>query len=125
MAVILIIEDDAKFVRLVEKILGVQGHHVIHAGTALDGLRLADLERVNLVLLDMDLPDLDGKVVANALRSRPAMQQIPIIAVTAQDDAITRRLVVAFGCNGFIPKPIDTRQFCTQVAEFLSKGNKP
>jgi DNA-binding response OmpR family regulator len=122
MAVVLIIEDDGKFARLVEKILGAQGHQVIHAGTALDGLRLADLEKVNLILLDMDLPDLDGKVVANALRSRPGLQRVPIIAVTAQNDAITRRLVMAFGCNGFIPKPIDTRQFVIQVAEFLTKS---
>lgn len=121
MATILMIEDDVKFVRLAEKVLGVQGHHVISANTALDGLRMAENKDFQLILLDIDLPDLDGKVVANMLRSRPAMRQIPIIAVTAQNDAMTRRLVVAFGCNGFIPKPIDTRSFCAQVTSFLPK----
>jgi len=121
MATVLMIEDDAKFVRLVEKVLGAQGHRVIHSGTALDGLRMAKDEEFQLVLLDIDLPDLDGKVVANTLRGRPAMREIPIIAVTAQNDAVTRRLVMAFGCNGFIPKPIDTRAFCTQVLSFLPK----
>ena len=121
MATILMIEDDAKFVRLVEKVLGVQGHQVISAGTALDGLRMAEDKEYQLILLDIDLPDLDGKVVANTLRVRPAMRLIPIIAVTAQNDAVTRRLVMAFGCSGFIPKPIDTRAFCAQVTSFLPK----
>lgn len=119
MSKILMIEDDVNFVRLLEKVLGAQGHQIIHAGTAWSGLHIAEGDEVDLVLLDMDLPDLDGKVVAMTLRARPAMKNVPIIAVTAQNDATTRRLVLAFGCNGFIPKPIDTRTFPNQIAAFL------
>ena len=117
MANILIIEDDPKFIRLVEKIL--TDHHVIGAPTALVGLDLAEDQPVDLVLLDMDLPDLDGKVVATTLRQRSGMNDVPIVAVTAQSDSIARRLALAFGCDGFIPKPIDTREFPEQVAAYL------
>jgi CheY-like chemotaxis protein len=120
MATILMIEDDLNFVRLLEKVLGAHGHTIIHADTALGGLHMTEGDTAfDLVLLDMDLPDLDGKVVATTLRTRPGMRKVPIIAVTAQNDAITRRLVLAFGCNAFIPKPIDTRAFPNQIAAFL------
>lgn len=116
---ILLIEDDAKFARVVQKILGARGHTVIHAPTALDGLQRSEEGCINLVLLDIDLPDLDGKVVAVQLRSRPLMQNIPIIAVTAQDSATARRLIKGFGCDGHIPKPIDTRRFPEQILAYL------
>ena len=119
MAIILMIEDDRNFVRLVEKILGQYEHTIIHANSALAGLQLAQGNQVQLVLLDMDLPDLDGKVVATTLRARPGMRNVPIVAVTAQTDGIARRLALAFGCNGFIPKPIDTRTFPNQVKAYL------
>ncbi|NDJ79257.1 MAG: response regulator transcription factor [Chloroflexi bacterium] len=122
MATILIIEDDPNFARMVDKILRPHGHEVVHAGNALSGLHLAENNPVELVLLDMDLPDLDGKVVATTLRARSGMEGVPIIAVTAQSDAIARRLALAFGCDGFIPKPIDTRDFPNQVAAFLSQS---
>jgi CheY-like chemotaxis protein len=119
MATILMIEDDGYFVRLVEKIMQPLGHHIIHSSTALGGLQLTEDQPIDLILLDMDLPDLDGKVVATMLRSRPRVAKVPIVAVTAQSDTIARRLALAFGCNGFIPKPIDTRVFPSQVETYL------
>lgn len=120
MATILMIEDDGNFVRMVEKILS--GHTVVHAASAMGGLALLDHTEVDLVLLDMDLPDLDGKVVATVLRARPGMATVPIIAVTAQSDGIARRLALGFGCTDFIPKPIDTRAFPEKIASFLVKN---
>ena len=121
MATILLIEDDPKFVRMLEKVLHPHGHTIIHAATALTGLSLSDSSNFDLVLLDLDLPDLDGKVVATTLRARPALQKVPIIAVSAEDQPTTQRLVQAYGCNGFIPKPIDTRTFPDQIAAFLDR----
>jgi two-component system cell cycle response regulator DivK len=118
---ILLIEDDEKFARVVQKVLGVRGYEVLHAPTALEGLQLAEDSRVNLVLLDIDLPDLDGKVVATMLRARPYMRDVPIIAVTAQDGSTARRLIRGFGCDGHIPKPVDTRQFPDQIASYLDR----
>jgi DNA-binding response OmpR family regulator len=114
------IEDDMSFVRLVEKITRADGHIIVHASSALRGLDVAEDQAIDLVLLDMDLPDLDGKVVATMLRARAALAKVPIIAVTAYTDNVARRLALAFGCNGFIPKPIDTRTFPAQIATYLN-----
>lgn len=122
MATILMIEDDGNFVRMVEKILRSAAHKVIASDTALGGMHRAGSEKIDLVLLDLELPDLDGKVVATMLRSRPGMVNVPIIAVSARSDAATQRLTLAFGCNGFIPKPIDTRTFPDQIAAYLAGG---
>jgi DNA-binding response OmpR family regulator len=122
MSTILLIEDDEKFARIVEKILQPHGHTVIHAAAALAGLDAFDHHDIDLVLLDLDLPDLDGKVVATSLRARPSMGNIPIVAVSAQDAPATQRLVRAYGCNGFIGKPIDTRTFPDQIASFLAQS---
>lgn len=119
MATILIVEDDLNFARLVEKIMIPHGHRIMHADTALGGMNLAASEKIDLVLLDMDLPDLDGKVVATSLKARAASKGVPIIAVTARADGATERLARAFGCDGFIAKPIDTRAFPGQVAAYL------
>lgn len=118
--VILLIEDDLKFARVVEKIFNARGYEVVHAPTALEGLQRAEDNRIKLVLLDIDLPDLDGKVVATRLRARECMRNVPIIAVTAQDSAAIRRLIKGFGCSGYIPKPIDTRQFPEQILAYLN-----
>ncbi|NLX10130.1 MAG: response regulator [Chloroflexi bacterium] len=122
MAVILTIEDDPRFARLAAKVLRAAGHTVLHAGTALDGLRLAEQPEVEIVLLDMDLPDLDGKVAAASLRTRLTGRGVPIVAVTARDDGVARRLALGFGCDGFIAKPIDTRAFPHQVVSYLVEG---
>ncbi|MBN1679132.1 MAG: response regulator [Anaerolineae bacterium] len=124
MVTILIIDDDAQYVRLVKKLLGAHGHTVLSAGTALSGLKLAEGETIDLVLLDMDLPDLDGKVVATTLRTRPGMRNVPIVAVTAQMDGTARRLALAFGCDGFISKPIDTRLFSDQILSYMRVKNE-
>ncbi|MBN1202044.1 MAG: response regulator [Anaerolineae bacterium] len=121
---ILMIEDDDKFARLVEKIMQPAGHTIRLAPTAMDGLNKARDEDIDLVLLDMNLPDLDGKMVATILRSRPGTRKVPIIAVTAQNDNVARRLALSFGCDGFITKPIDTRQFPAQVLSYLDKDLK-
>jgi two-component system cell cycle response regulator DivK len=121
MAHILMIDDDLNFARLLEKVLSARGHTMTHAADAMTGLQLVENAGVDLVVLDIDLPDLDGKVVAMTLRARPRVRSIPIVAVTAQSDATTRRLVLAFGCDDFVSKPIDTRTFVTQLERHLTR----
>jgi two-component system, cell cycle response regulator DivK len=121
MFTILMIEDDENFARLVQKIMNTDEYTVLHASTAFAGLQIATSQHIDLVLLDMDLPDLDGKVVANRLRGRPDTTKVPVIAVTAKAEGNAKRMALAFGCDGFIPKPVDTRLFPSQVAAFLTK----
>jgi CheY-like chemotaxis protein len=119
MATILLIEDNIRNAHLTMKVLSHYGYEIIHAQTAIDGLREAQLHPPDLILLDLDLPDLDGKAVANRLRQMPSMCKIPIVALTANTAPTTKRLAMAFGCNGFLTKPIDTREFPNQVAAFI------
>jgi DNA-binding response OmpR family regulator len=115
---ILLIEDDAKCARMVEKILEPHGFRVHHAANGLTGLQLARQSEFALILLDMDLPDLDGKVVCVQLRG--TNKAIPIVAFTAENGAKAKRIALAFGCNHFISKPIDTRAFPQQLRTFLN-----
>ena len=123
MSTILLIEDNIRNANLTIKVLSHYGHEVIHAPTAIDGLREAQRYPPDLILLDLDLPDLDGKAVANRLRQMPSMAKIPIVALTANVAPITRRLAMAFGCDGFLTKPIDTREFPNQIAAFIKVGD--
>ena len=119
MNTILLIEDDPRNARLIIKILAVHGYNVIHTEDAVTGLQMAREQQPDLILLDIGLPDLDGKVVANSLKLHNKTSHIPIIAVTADNSIKTQRLAIAFGCRTVIHKPIDTRLFAEQIAQFL------
>ena len=117
---ILVVEDNKDTARMVVKVLEPHGHTVITALNGLDGLKLARTELPDLILMDMDLPDLDGKVVVNQLRAERNFKGTPIIAFTADNSQRCQRLAGLFGCNGFIAKPIDTRKFPAQIANYLT-----
>ena len=124
MASILLIEDDILAARLVLKILGTQGYTIRHVGTGLEGLQVARELRPDLVLVDLGLPDLDGKVVAMQLRHILSARSSVIVAFTAESGAKARRLALAYGCHDFISKPIDTRAFPDVIARLLGSISK-
>lgn len=121
MATILVIDGDVSFCHSMDRWLIEQGHHVLHADDGADGLQKADLHAVDLVVLDIALSDMDGKGVAAALRTRPHMRRVPIVALTGPDDPVTVNLVKAFGCNGCISKSTDTRILPQQVVTYLEQ----
>jgi signal transduction histidine kinase len=114
-ATILHIEDDPQSLLLVRKLLQAAGHKVIETSSGLEGARLASEHRPDLVLLDINVPDLDGYEVALLLRGR--LPGVPIVAVTAEGD---RSQSLAVGCDGFLAKPIDVPEFPRQIAAFLA-----
>ena len=124
MASILLIEDDILAARLVLKILGSQGYTIRHVGTGLEGLQAARELRPDLVLVDLGLPDLDGKVVAMQLRHMLSARSSVIVAFTAEAGAKARRLALAYGCHDFISKPIDTRAFPDVIAHLIDSVGK-
>ncbi len=124
MASILLIEDDILAARLVLKVLGTQGYAIRHVGTGLEGLQVARELRPDLVLVDLGLPDLDGKVVAMQLRHILSARSSVIVAFTAEAGAKARRLALAYGCHDFISKPIDTRAFPDLIARLLRSVGK-
>lgn len=117
MARILIIEDDPQSARLATRVLEREGHEVTHTSEGLAGLKIASGGGVDLILLDLNLPDISGHTVAALINRIPG--NIPVVAVTASSDLATERRALTYGCDGFITKPIDTREFPSQIAKFL------
>jgi signal transduction histidine kinase len=122
MARVLHIEDDPRNRLLVRKLLAADGMDVVDAPDGLEGVRLAIEQRPDLVLVDLNIPGLDGYEVTLRLRSEASLRGVPILAITAEGDRDTS---FAVGCDGFIQKPIDARRFAAQVRAFLSGAREP
>src|SRR5262245_56165738 len=113
---ILHIEDDPANRLLVRKLLQNVGHEVIDAADGLEGVRIACAQRPDLVLVDLNIPGLDGFEVALRLRSEPSLAGVPIVAITAEGD---RETSLAVGCDGFLQKPIAARSFSQVIGRYL------
>lgn len=120
MARVLHIEDDARNRLLVRKLLVAAGHEVVDAESGLQGIRLASEHQPDLVLVDINVPDLDGYEVTLRLRGIPSLDRVPIVAITAEGD---RETSLAVGADGFINKPIDSARFARTIGRFL-KGHR-
>lgn len=123
MTTILYIEDDPESMRLVERTLRFAGYQIITAERGLQGIDLARQHLPDLVLTDINLPDLTGLDVASTLRSETRFKGVPIIALTAQGRN-TREWEMAFavGINGYITKPIDVETLPQQIDYYLTGG---
>ncbi len=117
MAKILVIEDDPHSADIVTRVLKRRGHEVLVASEGLTGLKIASQEQVDLVLLDLGLPDIGGHTIAALINRIPG--NIPVVAVTASTDLATQKRAMSYGCDGYITKPIDTRAFPEQIAQFI------
>lgn len=119
MARILIIEDNEHNLYLQTFILQKNGHEVIQASNGESGIARAAQEHPDLILLDIQLPGMDGYAVAKALRENPTMAHVPIIAVTSYAMAGDRERILASGCTSYIEKPINPETFHLEVSQFL------
>ena len=118
--IILIIEDNLNNARIMSRALD-QIYTVVHAMDGATGLQMASAVHPDLILLDLGLPDVDGQTIAARLKQDAAMRDIPVIVVTAWPSETAGQMVAAYGCQGYIAKPIDTRQFQLQIAEYLAQ----
>jgi CheY-like chemotaxis protein len=105
---------------LVRRLLEVNNHEVLHAEDGESGLKLAVEQVPDLILVDLGLPDIDGQTLVALIKRVPELQHIPTVAVTAWPEDAAREMAEAYGCDGFISKPINTRSFPSQIAEFIS-----
>jgi two-component system, cell cycle response regulator DivK len=121
---ILVVEDNALNLELVRDILTAEGYEVLEAADGAAGVAIAALERPALILMDLQLPRLDGLEATRLMRADPRLVDIPILAVTAHamkgDDDKARDA----GCDGFITKPIQVREFAATVADFLKRSRR-
>jgi len=116
---ILYIEDDPTNTRLVQKQLQHSGYTVYNAHTGRDGVALAESLVPNLILLDINLPDMDGFTVARYLRARPKVAGIPLIAVTALNELHIRDEALRAGCDYFLAKPVSKVELLKTVQKFV------
>jgi DNA-binding response OmpR family regulator len=120
MAHILLIEQDTHSADIITRTLARRGHQVEHAGEGLTGVRLASQNHFDLVLLELDLPDVRGFTAAALIKRLSS--ELPVVAVTYQSDPTTRHQARAYGVDDLILKPIEPRIFPDQLAVYLSPG---
>jgi len=119
---ILYIEDNLGNQMLVKRILEVEGYTVRIAEDGPTGLDMAAQKPPDLILLDINLPEIDGYDLAQRLRQSSTMDGVPILAVTANVMKGDRERTLEAGCDGYIQKPIDVDRLPDQVKEALEKG---
>ena len=119
MSVILIVEDNEKNMKLVRDVLQVKGYQTLEAATAEDGIALAQAHSPDLVLMDIQLPGMNGIEALGVLRANPATARIPVIAVTASVMQQDRKLITEAGFDAYIGKPINLKEFLQAVREMI------
>jgi len=119
---ILIIEDNEKNRKLVRDVLQVKGHKTIESETAEEGLKLAIEKSPNLILMDIQLPGMDGITALKQLRTDPKTKSIPVIAITASAMNYNRMTMLAEGFDGYQTKPISVKDFLEEVRTCLDSN---
>ena len=118
---ILYIEDNLDNRILVRRVLQVEGYQVLEAEDGPGGIELALEESPDLILVDINMPNMDGYEVTRRLRALDQFRSVPIIALTAKVMKGDREKTLESGCSGYIEKPIDVDRFPTQVSVFLER----
>jgi two-component system cell cycle response regulator DivK len=118
-AKVLYIEDNPDNRMLVRRILEAEGYEVLLAEDGWQGIEIARTMRPDLILIDINLPGVDGYEITGRLKALEGMEQVPIIAVTANVMRGDREKTLAAGCSGYIQKPIDVDLLPEQLAGFL------
>jgi len=116
---ILYIEDNPQNLYLLTFILKAADYLVVQATSGEAGITLANSQTPDLILLDIQLPGMDGYAIAQQLRSNPALQRIPIVAVTSYAMVGDREKALAAGCSGYLEKPINPETFVAQIEAHL------
>jgi two-component system cell cycle response regulator DivK len=116
---VLYVEDSIDNRILVRRVLEAEGFLVLEAGSAQEGLDVARSSRPDLILVDINLPEVDGLTLTSHLKTDPDFEHIPIIALTANVMHGDRERSLAAGCDGYIQKPIDVDQLPSQIVHFL------
>ena len=124
MSTILIVEDNEKNMKLVRDILRHKGHVTLEAVTGEEGVRLARERRPDLVLMDIQLPDIDGIAALRRIRADHTLDAIPVLAVSASVRPDGEQMIVASGIDAIITKPINLKSFATTVDHYLANGRR-
>ena len=118
-ALVLLVEDNEVNRRLAGFLLRSQGYQVREATSAAAAFELLDKEPIDLIVMDIQLPEMDGLEATTKLKAEPATAKIPVIAVTSYAMAGDRERALAAGCSGFVTKPIDKTVFLAEISRHL------
>jgi len=121
---ILYIEDNPDNMILVKRILEIEGYEVIGALTGREGLTKAIQNKPDIVITDINLPDIDGYEITHNLKTDKATAHIPVVAMTANVMQKDRENVFGAGCDGYITKPIDVDELPEQIESFLKGASR-
>jgi len=121
---ILVVDDNTTNVRLLRVVLETQKHEVYEAFDARQALKVLDSMVPDLILMDITMPGMDGLTLTRQLKANPRLKGIPIIAVSSLAMKGDDQKALAAGCDGYITKPIDTRQLPSQVLQWIGAGAK-
>lgn len=116
---ILIIEDNEQNMYLLTFLLESHGYEIVQAYNGKDGIRAARERVPDVILLDIQLPEMNGYEVAEKIRATPSLERVPIIAVTSYAMPGDREQILAAGATGYIEKPINPDTFISQLQEYL------
>ena len=119
---ILVVEDNPLNLKLVRDVLTASGYDVVEAQTGEDGVNLAADCAPDLVLMDLQLPGIDGYEALRLIRGDPRIAEVPVVAVTAFAMREDRERTARAGFDGYLSKPISVRDLPSQVGDFLSNG---
>ncbi|TMD93969.1 MAG: response regulator [Chloroflexi bacterium] len=116
---ILVIENEVSNRILIERVLSTRGYYCLSASNGREALEILDRERVDLILTDLWMPVLDGYRTTQLIRSRPALVNVPIVAVTAYALNDENEAALQIGCNEYLTKPFKPRQLLEVVDRLL------
>jgi two-component system cell cycle response regulator DivK len=121
---ILIVDDNPVNLKLARVLLAAEGYEVRTAVAAEEALEVLEEFRPRMILMDIQLPGMDGLELTRRLKADPRMREVVIVALTAYAMKGDEERVLAAGCDGYIGKPIDTRRLAAQVADLLTRPGK-
>jgi CheY-like chemotaxis protein len=116
---VLVVEDNALNMKLFRILLGQAGYDVMEAGDAETALRIAREQTPHLILMDIQLPGMDGLGATRLLKQDETLREVPIVAVTSYAMPEDQARTAAAGCCGYVSKPIDTRHFVEYISQFI------
>ena len=120
--IILYVEDNLENRILVRRVLGAEGYTVVEANSAQAALNYLEREIPDLILMDINMPEVDGYTLTRQLKARPEFKHVPVIAVTANVMKGDMEKSLQAGCDGYIPKPLDIDALPAQIAQFLARA---
>jgi CheY-like chemotaxis protein len=124
MAKVIIIEDVVDSANLAKKILTKNGHEALIAANGEEALQFVTNKDIDLILLDLGLPDVDGQTLLGMLRRDYGMEKVPIVVCTAWPPETAKKMASAYGFDGFISKPYRVTEFMDVINQFIAGGTE-